>query len=130
MEQKAQCWCPGFRVAEGELTWGCSRNYFELALERVRQSYSMCVYGNVVIPEHVHLLVSEPERQPLARPLQSLKQPLALRAKDTFRRVPRRGGRTAALLFVTFPPGVVILHSKTDEGWTVFVHQRLGELKE
>ena len=66
----------------------CSRSYFECALERVRQSYGMCVYGYVVMPEHVHLLVSEPEQKTLARAMQSLKQSvartLALRAKDPF----------------------------------------------
>jgi REP-associated tyrosine transposase len=48
----------------------------------------MCVYGYVVMPEHVHLLVSEPERGTLAQTIQSLKQGvarrLALRAADSF----------------------------------------------
>jgi putative transposase len=39
-----------------------SRACFESSLERVRQSYGLCVYGYVVMPEHVHLLVNEPER--------------------------------------------------------------------
>ena len=33
---------------------------FESALERVRRSYRLYVYGYVVMPEHVHLLLSEP----------------------------------------------------------------------
>lgn len=61
---------------------------FEIALERTQQIYGMLVYGYVVMPEHVHLLVSEPERTDLARALQSLKQSvartLALRAADPF----------------------------------------------
>jgi len=32
----------------------------ESALERVRRSYRLYVYGYVVMPEHVHLLLSEP----------------------------------------------------------------------
>jgi putative transposase len=60
----------------------------ELALERVRQSYELCVYGYVVMPEHVHLLVSEPEGSDLAHAMQSLKQgvarTLALRAAESF----------------------------------------------
>jgi putative transposase len=48
----------------------------------------MCVYGYVVMPEHVHLLVSEPERGTLATAVQSLKQgvarKLALRAAHSF----------------------------------------------
>jgi len=54
-----------------------SRGCFESSLERVRQSYGLCVYGYVVMPEHVHLLVNEPERGCLAQILQSLKQSVA-----------------------------------------------------
>ena len=65
-----------------------SRNIFETSLEKIRRGYGLCVYGYVVMPEHVHLLVSEPERDGLARALQSLKQSvartLALRAADPF----------------------------------------------
>jgi putative transposase len=61
---------------------------FVSALERVRQSYRLCVYGYVVMPEHVHLLVNEPERSTLAQALKSLKQGvarrLALRAEEPF----------------------------------------------
>jgi putative transposase len=35
-------------------------------LERVRRSYRLYVYGYVVMPEHVHLLLSEPEKDTLA----------------------------------------------------------------
>jgi putative transposase len=44
------------------LTTDASRLIFELALERVRRSFGLHVYGYVVMPEHVHLLVSEPQR--------------------------------------------------------------------
>ena len=61
---------------------------FLSALERVRQSHSLCVYGYVVMPEHVHLLVNEPECSDLAHAMQSLKQGvarrLALRAQEPF----------------------------------------------
>ena len=52
---------------------------FESALERVRQSHLLCVYGYVVMPEHVHLLMNEPERGNLAQAMQSLKQGVARR---------------------------------------------------
>jgi putative transposase len=39
---------------------------FELALERVRRNFQLCVYGYVVMPEHVHLLLSEPDQETLA----------------------------------------------------------------
>lgn len=51
-----------------------ARHTFERALERVRQWYGLFVCGYVVMPEHVHLLVSEPERGRLATALQMLKQ--------------------------------------------------------
>jgi putative transposase len=57
-------------------------------LERVREQFALCVYGYVVMPEHVHLLVNEPERGTLAQAMQPLKQGvarrLALRAADPF----------------------------------------------
>jgi putative transposase len=56
-----------------------SRRVFELGLERVRRSFRLRVYGYVVMPEHVHLLVSEPERQTLAEALKSLKQGVSRR---------------------------------------------------
>jgi putative transposase len=69
-------------------TAAVARACFESALERVRHSYGLCVYGYVVMPEHVHLLLDEPERGELAQVLQSLKQSvartLALRAADPF----------------------------------------------
>jgi putative transposase len=64
------------------------RKIFLAALERVRQAYVLCVYGYVVMPEHVHLLLNEPGRGNLAQAMQSLKQSvarrLALRAAEPF----------------------------------------------
>jgi putative transposase len=51
-----------------------SRDVFEQTLERVRQWYGFFVSGYVIMPEHVHLVISEPERSALARALQMLKQ--------------------------------------------------------
>ena len=51
-----------------------TRRVFEQQLEIVRRRFQACVYGYVVMPEHVHLLISEPERGPLASLIQSLKQ--------------------------------------------------------
>jgi putative transposase len=56
-----------------------SKNTFETALERIRVAYQLCVYGYVVMPEHVHLLLSEPERATLADALKSLKQGISRR---------------------------------------------------
>jgi putative transposase len=51
-----------------------ARGVFEQTLERVRRWYNLYIIGYVVMPEHVHLLLSEPERSSLAVALQMLKQ--------------------------------------------------------
>jgi putative transposase len=43
------------------LSNGETRRIFEAALERIRRSFRLQVYGYVVMPEHVHLLLSEPQ---------------------------------------------------------------------
>src|SRR5689334_12794683 len=45
------------------LTGDASCRVFESALERVRRSYRLYIYAYVVMPEHVHLLLSEPQTQ-------------------------------------------------------------------
>ena len=56
-----------------------AKRIFELALERMRRSFRLRVYAYVVMPEHVHLLLSEPERGLLADALKSLKQGVSRR---------------------------------------------------
>lgn len=51
-----------------------ARNLFETALEKTRQRYQFLIGGYVVMPEHVHLLLSEPERRTLCSAIQSIKQ--------------------------------------------------------
>ncbi len=46
---------------------------FPLCLEQMRRRFAMRVYGYVVMPEHVHLLVSEPEQGTLAEAMHYLK---------------------------------------------------------
>jgi len=58
------------------------RDVFVQALERTRTRYRARVYGFVVMPEHVHLLISEPERRTIANVMQSLKIASARRAKQ------------------------------------------------
>lgn len=50
---------------------------FEQSLEMVRKRYVFFVFGYVVMPEHVHLLVSEPRRATLDRAIQALKTSVA-----------------------------------------------------
>jgi putative transposase len=87
------------RFGDGRATFSCYRrkpnllaatvcSTFLAALERVCEQHQICVYGYVIMPEHVHLLVNEPDRGTLAQAMQSLKQGvarrLALRAAESF----------------------------------------------
>ncbi|MFZ3213303.1 MAG: transposase [Terriglobales bacterium] len=55
------------------------RNLFLRRLEKVRVRYEMVVVGYVAMPEHVHLLVSEPLQQNLSVAVKALKQGMARR---------------------------------------------------
>lgn len=59
-----------------------ARDVFQQTFERTRQWYGFYVAGYVVMPEHVHLLVSEPERAKLSVALQMLKQNVAGRLRE------------------------------------------------
>ena len=50
-----------------------ARTLFLYALEQVRRRYVFHVFGDVVMPEHVHLLVSESGRATLDHAIQALK---------------------------------------------------------
>ena len=56
------------------LATAAAREVVEEELERVRRWYGCCVAGYVVMPEHVHLLIGEPERGQLSVAMQMLKQ--------------------------------------------------------
>jgi putative transposase len=49
------------------------RDIFLECLERIRRHYQFHVYGYVVMPEHIHLLLSEPAKDSLATTIQALK---------------------------------------------------------
>jgi putative transposase len=62
------------------------RNLFLKILEQVRLRYSFVVVGYVVMPEHIHLLISEPDRGTPSTVLQVLKQRFARRVLAELRR--------------------------------------------
>ncbi|MCU1255218.1 MAG: hypothetical protein JWM83_1517 [Candidatus Angelobacter sp.] len=76
-----------------------ARDVFEQTLERVRRWYNLYIIGYVVMPEHVHLLLSEPERSSLAVALQMLKQissrKLHSMGGPPFRPLLAKGGKSA-----------------------------------
>jgi putative transposase len=51
-----------------------ARNVFVKELRRVRQEYGFLLAGYVVMPNHVHLLISEPKKGTPSTVLQMLKQ--------------------------------------------------------
>ena len=55
---------------------------FPLCLEALRLRFRMRIYGYVVMPEHVHLLVSEPEHGNLAEAMHYLKLSFSKRARS------------------------------------------------
>ena len=76
---------------EPHLRTANAKDTFLLSLELTRQSYGFEVLGYVVMPEHIHLLVSEPPDHeiPLATALQALKISVSRRlAARPFCRVP------------------------------------------
>ena len=68
---------------QANLSAATSRDRFEDALERIRCRYEFEVVGYVVMPEHVHLLVSEPWSHSLATGIQALKLSVARRSEQT-----------------------------------------------
>jgi putative transposase len=50
-----------------------AKETFEFSLEKMRQEYRFAVVGYVVMPEHVHLLLTEPAEACLAAALQAIK---------------------------------------------------------
>lgn len=59
-----------------------ARDLFERSLEAMRLRYDFFVCGYVVMPEHAHLLVSEPRKATLAKALQALKLSVAVQRRE------------------------------------------------
>ena len=59
-----------------------ARDAFERALETMRTRYDFFVCGYVVMPEHVHLLLSEPRFVLLSKVLQALKLSVAVKREE------------------------------------------------
>ncbi len=64
------------------LAHAASRELFERSLESMRIRYDFLVVAYVVMPEHVHLLVSEPRRGVLSKALQALKLSVAVQSEQ------------------------------------------------
>ena len=73
-----------------------SRNKCLNALERIRERYKFRLIGYVVMPEHVHLLISEPPNSTPSVVLKALKQSVS---RDLRKRKPRRSATQLSLPF-------------------------------
>jgi putative transposase len=67
------------------------RDLFLRVLEEVRQRYKFVVVGYVVMPEHIHLLISEPERCDPSKVMQAIKQGFARRVLRPVRKCRQAG---------------------------------------
>jgi putative transposase len=76
---------------------------FLKVFEQARQRYEFVVVGYVVMPEHVHLLISEAEKGDPSRVVQAIKQGLARHVLRPWR---RRRQRAQQSLFVAGPEHV------------------------
>ena len=59
-----------------------ARSLFERSLEAMRPRYDFVVCGYVVMPEHVHLLVSEPKKALLSKAIQALKLSVSVQSRQ------------------------------------------------
>src|SRR5260370_42313984 len=66
-----------------------ARNLFVHALGKIRERYSFLLVGYVVMPDHVHLLISEPPKVTPSVVLKSLKQRVSRDLWKNKRRVSR-----------------------------------------
>jgi putative transposase len=64
-----------------------ARNLFLKVLGEVRSKYQFQLIGYVLMPEHVHLLISEPKKGNVSRVLQVLKQRVSRTMRGKKRRV-------------------------------------------
>ena len=62
------------------------RDLFLTVFEEVRQRYGFVVVGYVVMPDHIHLLISEPEKGDPSRVMQAIKQGFSRRVLKTVRK--------------------------------------------
>jgi putative transposase len=74
-----------------------ARNLFVDALEKIRERHRFLVVGYVVMPDHVHLLISEPATGTPSMVLQALKQRVSRDLRKPERRVSAEQLRFASI---------------------------------
>ena len=59
-----------------------ARGRFERSLEGMRRRYRFVIAGYVVMPEHVHLLVGEPQKVLLSKAIQAIKLSVSVQSRQ------------------------------------------------
>jgi len=93
-------------------------------LEQVRKRYGFVVIGYVVMPEHFHLLIDEPEKGTPSTVMQVLKQ----RFSRHLRRKPRRISAQAELWPINFDPDSEIWQRRFYDFNVWTEHKRIEKL--
>jgi putative transposase len=75
------------------LASGRARNLVVVELSKVRTEYEFLLAGYVLMPNHVHLLMSEPNRRTPSTVLQMLKQRVSRKMRESEERMPRKERR-------------------------------------
>lgn len=70
-----------------------ARNLVVVELSKVRTEYEFLLAGYVLMPNHVHLLMSEPNRRTPSTVLQMLKQRVSRKMRESEERMPRKERR-------------------------------------
>jgi len=121
------------------LRTAAARNLFEDALDRVRTRYKFVVAGYVVMPEHVHLLIREPQKSNVSGIVHALKLSVAMRsthrpfwqARCYDFLVHSEEKRVEKLRYMHRNPVVRGLVSRPEEwAWSSFRHYATGEVRE
>jgi REP-associated tyrosine transposase len=124
------CWGRRPLMRSGE-----SRAAFESSFEKMRNRYGFLVIGYVVMPEHVHLLVSEPQVADLATAIQAIKLSVVKKRKERpfwFERyydfvVYSEQKRVEKLRYIHRNPVVRGLVARPEEwAWSSFRHYQTG----
>lgn len=113
------------------------RDLFEKVLEQTRRRYVFFVFGYVIMPEHVHLLVSEPRRATLGRAIQALKTSVSRQSSPRPFRLPRYydfnvfsgDKRTEKLKYMhRNPVARGLVNRPEDWRWSSFRHYLYGDV--
>ena len=93
------------------------RDVFLKILEEVRRKFDFVVWGYVVMPEHFHLLITEPRVRSLALAMQVLKQRVSQRCRRRRQRANQIG---------SFPAGDVHESAAAKYKRAAEIHMRSG----